>query len=108
MTKVGDKFGLQFSKEKTKCIHVCRKLNCNPDSFHLYHSNILRVENLRFLGINFSNKYKFDHHFNIPKSRLTKDYNLVKMLTSKKCSINQDTLRKIALYRYLFQRFGIV
>lgn len=27
LTSVGDKFGLKFAKEKTKCIHICRKKN---------------------------------------------------------------------------------
>lgn len=109
----GNQFGLQFSTEKTKFIHICTKYSgCNPGNFTIYDSDIERVNNLRILGLFINKKWKFDSHIEQLKNKLIKDYNLYKMLSSKSFYINQDTLRKVVIalsiskIRYCIEVYG--
>lgn len=98
LAKKGDEFGLEFSVNKTKFIHICKKTNgCDSGPFFIYNIQIPQVDELRLLGLIVHKKYLFNSHVEKLKLKLIKDYNLCKMLSGKSFEINQDTLRKIII-----------
>lgn len=116
LTSIGTSIGLEFSAEKTKMIHFCKKSNCkkkkNKIKIKLYGVQVKDVEIIKILGLYLDEKLLFNVHVKELKSKLSKDLNLLKMLSTTKYSINQDTLRKIIIalvlskVRYCIEIYG--
>lgn len=113
LIKVGQDVGLEFSKEKSKHLHICRKIkNCNPNQFYIEKEKILKSNEIRILGLTLNGKYKFNTHIDLLRVKLIKDFNTLKMISSRKFMINQNTLRKIimavvvAKIRYCVEIYG--
>lgn len=108
-----NEIGLEFSGEKTKTIHICRKRNCTSEHLYLGNDRIEQVTELRLLGLTIQRNYKFDTHIEILKTKLTRDLNLLKILSNVKFSIEQDTMRRIIIalvvskIRYCIEIYGI-
>lgn len=79
LINTGKKIGLEFSKEKIKTIHICRRRNPRRNC---QEKSIKRVEKLKILGLTIQRKYKFDEHVLLLKDKLMKDLNLLKSLSS--------------------------
>lgn len=77
----GNRVGLQFSQEKTKFLHICRKRKCVHPEFMLYAKKIINEGYVKLLGITFQNNYKFDHHIRNLRIKLIKDFNVLKALS---------------------------
>lgn len=63
--------GFRFSKVKTKCMHFCQKMKLHNDPIlRLEETEILVVDQYRFLGIIFDKKLTFIlSHLKYPKKR---------------------------------------
>lgn len=112
ISKVGLKVGLEFSKEKTKSLHICTKQNCNQISNKLYGTPIPKVDTLKLLGLTIQRKFKFGKHISILQSRLMKDLQVLKVISSTKYGLNQHLLRRIIIalsvskVRYCIEIYG--
>lgn len=95
ISESGKKIGLVFSYEKTKSIHICRKRNCNRSSNFLYGTQINESNSLKILGLIIQKNYKFDLHFDMVKTKLLKDLQLMKVLSSHKFGLDQELFKKI-------------
>lgn len=112
ITKIGNKIGLTFSKEKTKTIHFCNKQKCEPIKLYIYEKEIEETKVIKILGLLIDKRYLFNTHVKLLKARITNDLNLLKMLSNIKYGINQDTMRKIIIalvvskIRYCIEIYG--
>lgn len=112
ITNVGMKIGLEFSTSKTKCICIGRKSGAKKMGLYMYGNPIEQVQQLKILGLTIQSNYLFNQHINLLKLKLVKDLNILKMMSTVKYSINQDTMRKIIIalvvskIRYCIEIYG--
>lgn len=88
------KSGAKISIDKTKKLHICRKQLCDIQSFGMTvnNTNIENVNQLKILGILFTNNYSWNKHFLSLKKSLIKRANIISFLSSKKSFIHINTL----------------
>ncbi|XP_035227199.1 uncharacterized protein LOC118199443 isoform X2 [Stegodyphus dumicola] len=78
--KWSDGEGFMFSKEKTVCVHFCKKQNLHPEP-ELYHGLLIPVlSEVKFLGAVFDRKLAFLRHVLYLRKKCFKIVNLLKVL----------------------------
>ena len=92
--------GFRISKTKTQCMHFCqlRKMYNNP-TLKLDRSEILVVDQYKFLCVIFDKKLSFIPHLQILKVKCSKALKLLCIVAHKDGGADQQTLLK--LYRIL-------
>lgn len=91
----GSKYGLNFSKDKTKAIHFCNKKKCKRKDNFIGDQKIIEFDSIKILGIVYQKKLNWTNHINHLKAKITKDIPLIKILSHSKYGLNQDLLREI-------------
>lgn len=89
---VGLDVGLEFSKTKSKFLHIC-----DPGRVFLYGSEMERNNEIKYFLLTIQKNYRFDSDVKCIREKLIKDLNVLKMLSSKNSMVAQDTLRKIII-----------
>ena len=87
--------GTKFSIQKSKHLHICKKLNCEPININLNSLQIENVENLRILGLYFNNRYLWNEHVKLLCTNLKNRLNIVKCLSNHKLECNVNSLLNI-------------
>lgn len=95
ITDKGMKTGLKFSVEKSNAIHFCNKRNCERTPNRLYNKVIQEVDSIRILGIIWNKKLNFTNHINMLKLKLTKDLQLIKIISNSRYGLNHDLIKNI-------------
>ena len=96
--KWADENGFKFSKTKTVCMHFCNKRKLHPDpTLTLYNSQILVVNQTKFLGIIFDAKLNFKVHIEYVRQKCFKAMNLLKIVAKTDWGADRSVL--LRLYR---------
>lgn len=103
LVSTADSIGLKFSTTKTKTIHICNMVNsrskkglrCGSINLQMYKQPIEEKSDIKLLGLHIQKNYTWNKHVNVLKERITKDLNLLKMLSHNKYAMNQDTMRRV-------------
>ncbi|KFM75393.1 RNA-directed DNA polymerase from mobile element jockey, partial [Stegodyphus mimosarum] len=94
------KEGFSFLKQKTVCVHFCRKRNLHPEpELHLGDSMIPVEPEVKFLGVMFDRKLTFLSHILYLREKCLKRLNLLKVLANTSWGADRASLLRI--YRAL-------
>ena len=94
--------GFEISQTKTQCVHFCqlRKIHNNP-KLNLYRSEILIVDQYKFLGVIFDKKLSFIPHIQYLKEKCSKTLKILHVIDHKYWGADHRTVLK--LYRILIR-----
>lgn len=88
--------GIQFSTEKSKCLHFNRKRNTPPSpELFLGNSPIPYATHHRFLGLTFDKRLNWEQHISYLKTIATKKLNIIRVLSNTKWGADRTSLLKI-------------
>lgn len=112
IAEAGLAVGLHLSEEKTKSLHMCTKINCLVPDNYINGKSITKVDNLKILGLIFQKNFSFNNHVNYVCNKLSKDIQVIKVLSSSRYGVRQDILRSIIValsiskVRYCLEIYG--
>ena len=94
--------GFNFSKSKTKCMHLCNLRGVQPDpELYLDKTKIVVVSEFKFLGVIFDKKLSFLPHITALKKKCKKALNLLKVVAHSEWGADRKVL--LRLYRSLIR-----
>lgn len=112
IAEAGLSVGLLLSEEKTKSLHMCTKRNCFVPDNYINGKIITKVDNLKILGLIFQKNFSYNNHINYICNKLSKDIQVIKVLSSARYGVKQDILRSIIValsvpkIRYCLEIYG--
>ena len=91
-----NKWGFRFSVSKTKTmIFTSRKKLESQNKVKIYNQDIVYVNQFKFLGLIFDNKFTWNDHVNYIEAYCNKRINLLKFVSGTKWGANRISLYKL-------------
>lgn len=87
--------GAELSVTKCKHLHICRKRNCKCEILTNNHNNIESVNQIKVLGLIFTDKYRWNSHISHLRDSLVKRLNIIKCLANSKFNCNPISLLNV-------------
>ena len=87
--------GVKISKEKSKHLHICKKINCSNVTINVNSYLLENVNDLRILGLIFDKKYLWTPHINHLSKSLQNRINIITCLSKLNLEPNTKSLLDI-------------